>query len=304
MLTVSLFANVQMKFMKSYEEIERKIGNFLCSQFIERIEIQIRSLYYNNNKFHFDKYEITLNSQTNIILTALYSKANPKNVEGMARFGIKSTGKVLGISTPFLRSLKKSIGKNHDLAIDLWQTEILEARILAAFIADPKLMKKTVINRWVRDFDNWAICDGVCLHCFRNTPFAHEMIRPWTKRKEEFVRRAGFTMIATLAVADTKSEDEVFLKYFPIIKKYATDDRNYVKKAINWALRQIGKRNLKLNVSAIKMAKEIQKLNSSSAKWIAADALRELKSLAVQKHLLIFSQRLKKSARRKANPSV
>jgi 3-methyladenine DNA glycosylase AlkD len=226
-----------------------------------------------------------MNSQTNTILTMLYSKANPKNVEGMARFGIKSTGKVLGISTPFLRSLKKSIGKNHDLALDLWQTEILEARILAAFIADPKLMKKTVINRWVRDFDNWAICDGVCLHCFRNTPYAHEMIRLWTKRKEEFIRRAAFTMIATLSVADKKSEDAVFLKYLPIIKKYSTDERNYVKKAVNWALRQIGKRNMKLNAAAIKMANKIQKLDSSSAKWIAADALRELKSTAVQKRL-------------------
>jgi 3-methyladenine DNA glycosylase AlkD len=227
-----------------------------------------------------------MNSQTNTILTTLYSKANPKNVEGMARYGITtSKGNVLGISTPILTSLKKSIGTNQDLALELWQTEILEARILAAFIADPKQITKSLMNRWVRDFDNWAICDGVCMHCFRNTSFAHEMIRPWTKRKEEFVRRAGFTMIATLAVADKKSEDAVFLKYLPIIKEYSTDERNYVKKAVNWALRQIGKRNIKLNTAAIKMAKEIQKLDSSSAKWIAADALRELKSAAVQKRL-------------------
>ncbi len=226
-----------------------------------------------------------MNSQTNTILTALYSKANPKNVEGMARFGIKSTGKVLGISTPFLRLLKKNIGKNHDLALNLWQTEILEARILAAFIADPKLMKKTVINRWVRDFDNWAICDGVCLHCFRYTPFAHDLATIWPKRKEEFIRRAGFTMMATLAVGDKKAKDRVFLRYLSLIKKYSTDERNYVKKAVNWALRQIGKRNMKLNAAAIKMAKKIQKLDSSAAKWIAADALRELKSAAVQKRL-------------------
>jgi 3-methyladenine DNA glycosylase AlkD len=276
-----------------------KSGNHLYSQFFERIENQARSLYYISNK-----YEITLNSQTNTVLTTLYSKANPKNVEGMARFGIKSTGKVLGISTPFLRLLKKSIGTNHDLALDLWQTEILEARILAAFISDPKLMKKTIINRWVRDFDNWAICDGVCMHCFRNTPYAHQMIRPWTKRKEEFIRRAGFTMIATLAVSDKESDNAVFLAYLPLIKEYATDERNYVKKAVNWALRQIGKRNMKLNAAAIKMAKEIQKLDSSAAKWIAADALRELKSPNVQKRLLILSQRLKKSVRKKAIPSV
>jgi Predicted DNA alkylation repair enzyme len=226
-----------------------------------------------------------MNSQTNTILTALYSNANPKNVEGMARFGIKSTGKVLGISTPFLRSLKKSIGKNHDLALDLWQTDILEARILAAFIADPKLMKKTVINHWVRDFDNWAICDGVCLHCFRYTPFAHDLAIIWPKRKEEFIRRAGFTMMATLAVGDKKAKDRVFLRYLLLIKKYATDERNYVKKAVNWALRQIGKRNTKLNAAAIKMAKKIRKLDSPAAKWIAADALRELKSVSVQNRL-------------------
>ena len=244
-----------------------------------------------------------MNSQTNAILTTLYSKANPKNVEGMERFGIKSTGKVLGISTPFLRTLKKSIGKNHDLALDLWKTEILEARILAAFIADPKLITKTVINRWVRDFDNWAICDGVCMHCFRYTSFAHNLATQWPKRKEEFIRRAGFTMMATLAVGDKKSEDKMFLRYLSLTKKYSTDERNYVKKAVNWALRQIGKRNIKLNAAAIKMAKKIQKLDSSAAKWIAVDALRELQSSNVQKRLLLWSQRPNKSARKKTNPS-
>jgi 3-methyladenine DNA glycosylase AlkD len=235
-----------------------------------------------------------MNPQTNAILTALYSKANPKNVEGMARFGITSTGKVLGISTPFLRSLKKSIGTNHALALELWQTEILEARILAAFIADPILLKKTIVNRWVRDFDNWAVCDGVCLHCFRYTPFAHELALAWPKRKEEFIRRAGFTMMATLAVGDKKSEDKIFLRYLPLIKKHSTDERNFVKKAVNWALRQIGKRNMKLNAAAIKTAKEIQKKDSSAAQWIAADALRELNSMNVQKRLLAWSQRPKK----------
>ncbi len=226
-----------------------------------------------------------MNSQTNLILTTLYSKANPKNVEGMARFGITSTNKVLGISTPYLRSLKRSIGTNQELALELWQTGILEARILAALIADPKSLTKSVINQWVRNFDNWAICDGVCIHCFRHTQYAHELALKWVKQKEEFIRRAGFTMIATLAVHDKISSDAVFQNYLPNIKKYSTDERNFVKKSVNWALRQIGKRNLKLNVAAIKTAKEIQKMNSSSAKWIAADALRELRSPAVQKRL-------------------
>jgi 3-methyladenine DNA glycosylase AlkD len=226
-----------------------------------------------------------MNSQANAILTTLYSKANPKNVEGMARYGIKSPKNVLGVSSKFLFSLAKSIGTNHQLALNLWQSGVYEARILAAFIADPKQMSKAVMNRWVRDFDNWAICDGVCMHCFRDTPYAHELVMPWVKRKEEFVRRAGFTMMATLCVSDKKSGDALFLRYLKTVKKYATDERNYVKKAVNWALRQIGKRNLKLNAAAIKMAKEIRKLDSSAAKWIAADALRELQSPAVLKRL-------------------
>jgi 3-methyladenine DNA glycosylase AlkD len=226
-----------------------------------------------------------MNSQTNAILTTLYSRANPKSVEEMARYGIKSTRNVLGVSSKFLFSLTKSIGTNQELALELWQTGVYEARILAALIADPKQMKKSTINAWVKDFDNWAICDGVCMHCFRDTPYGHELALKWVKQKKEFVRRAGFTMIATLCVNDKKCEDAVFLKYLPIIKKYATDERNYVKKAVNWALRQIGKRSLKLNAPAIRTAKEIRKLDSPAAKWIAADALRELQSSAVLKRL-------------------
>lgn len=201
------------------------------------------------------------------------------------RYGIKSTNNVLGVPSKFLFSLAKNIDKDHALALELWQTGIYEARLLAAFIADPKQMKKAVMNRWVRDFDNWAICDCACMHCFRDTPYAHALILPWVKRKEEFIRRAGFTMLATLCVSDKKSEDSVFLKYLPLIKKYSTDERNYVKKAVNWALRQVGKRNLKLNAAAIKMAKEIHGLDSPAARWIAADALRELQSAAVLKRL-------------------
>jgi 3-methyladenine DNA glycosylase AlkD len=226
-----------------------------------------------------------MDSRTNSILTKLYSEANPKNVESMARYGIKSSEKVLGVSAKFLFSLAKNTGTNHALALELWQSGVYEARLLAALIADPKQMKKRIMNSWVKDFDNWAICDGVCMHCFRDTPYAHELAAKWIKLTPEFVRRAGFTMIATLAVHDKKSDDSVFLKYLLVVKKYATDERNYVKKAINWALRQIGKRNVKLNAAAIKTAKEIKIINSSSAKWIAADALRELQNLKVQKRL-------------------
>ena len=226
-----------------------------------------------------------MNSQTNSILTILYSRANPKNVEGMARYGITSTNNVLGVSAKPLFSLAKELGKNQALALELWQTGIYEARILAALIADPTQMKKNIMNAWVKDFDNWAICDGVCMHCFRDTPYGHEVAVKWIKQKPEFVRRAGFTMIATLAVHDKKSDDAVFLNYLLAVKKYSTDDRNYVKKAVNWALRQIGKRNIKLNAAALKAAKEIQKFNSSASRWIAADAIRELQNAKVQKRL-------------------
>lgn len=226
-----------------------------------------------------------MNSQTNAILTTLYSKANPKNVEGMARFGITSTNHVLGISSKFLFSLAKNLGTNHELALALWKTGVYEARVLAALIANPKQLNKRTINSWVNDFDNWAICDGVCLHCLRKTPNAHALALSWIKQKKEFVRRAGFTIIATLCVHDKKSKDSVFIKYLQLIKKYSSDERNFVKKAVNWALRQIGKRNLKLNSAAIRTAKKIHTIDSSSAKWIASDALRELKSEAVQRRL-------------------
>ena len=238
-----------------------------------------------------------MNARTNSILTELYSRANPKNVEGMARYGIKSTNNVLGVSAKPLFALAKQIGTNQELALELWQTGVYEARLIAAFIADPMQLKKTTMNAWVKDFDNWAICDGVCMHCFRDTPYAQELALTWVKQKQEFVRRAGFTLIATLCVHDKKTDDAVFLQYLPIIKKYATDDRTYVKKAVNWALRQIGKRSLKLNPYAVKTAMEIHRMNSSSAKWIASDALRELRSPAVQKRLKKWAERSKKMQR-------
>jgi 3-methyladenine DNA glycosylase AlkD len=238
-----------------------------------------------------------MNSQTNSILTTLYSNANPKNVEGMARYGIKSSRNVLGVSSKLLFSLAKSIGTHQELALELWQTGVYEARLLAAFIADPKQFKKSTMNVWVKDFDNWAICDGVCMHCFRDTPYAQELALKWVEQKQEFVRRAGFTLIATLCVNDKKADDAAFLKYLPLVKKYATDERTYVKKAVNWALRQIGKRSLKLNPYAIKTAEEIHRMNSSSAKWIASDALRELRSPAVQKRLKKWAERSKKNQR-------
>ncbi|MBI5475974.1 MAG: DNA alkylation repair protein [Ignavibacteriales bacterium] len=218
------------------------------------------------------------------ILSRLESLGNPANVAGMARYGIVAK-KAFGVSAPALRLIAKEIGRSHELAQKLWSTEILDARILAAFIDDPMLITEKQMEAWVIDFDNWAICDGVCLHLFRKTRFAWKKTKQWTKRREEFVKRAGFTLMATLAVHDKEADDKKFLQLLLSVKRESKNDRNGVKKAVNWALRQIGKRNLALNKYAIQTAKEIKKTDSPAARWIASDALRELMSDAVRKRL-------------------
>ncbi len=218
------------------------------------------------------------------ILSQLESLGNPKNIAGMARYGIVAK-KAFGISAPTLRAIAKEVGHNHELALKLWATEIYDARILAAFIDDPKLTTEVQMDRWVKDFDNWAICDGVCIHLFRKTPFAWNKAIAWSKREEEYIKRAGFTLFATLAVHDKEADDKKFLQLLPIIKRESKDERNGVKKAINWALRQIGKRNIALNKSAIQTATKIKKIDSPAARWIASDALRELTSKAIKDRL-------------------
>jgi 3-methyladenine DNA glycosylase AlkD len=202
----------------------------------------------------------------------------------MARFGI-TTKKVFGVSTPDLRKMAKEIGKNHDLAQELWSTGVLEARAIAALIDEPAKVTEMQMERWVRDFDNWAVCDGCCMNLFDKTSFAWKKVVEWSKRKREFEKRAAFALMAVLAVHDKEAEDKQILSVLPIIKCEATDERNFVRKAVNWALRQIGKRNLALNKKAIQTAKEIKRLDSKSARWIAADALRELTSVAVQQRV-------------------
>jgi len=218
------------------------------------------------------------------ILRRLQSLADPKAVEGMARFGINPKN-TLGVSIPNLRAIAKEAGRNHFLAEQLWFSGVHEARILAGMIESPEMVTEKQMDRWVKAFDSWDVCDQVCSNLFDKTPFAFQKAFEWSKRSEEFVKRAGFVLMATLTVHDKKAKDEVFLKFLPLIKRESTDDRNVVKKAVNWALRQIGKRSIKLNEAAIETAKKIQGLNSKSARWIASDALRELTSDAVQVRL-------------------
>jgi 3-methyladenine DNA glycosylase AlkD len=218
------------------------------------------------------------------ILAFLKSKGNPRNVAGMARYGIVAKN-VYGVSTPVITQLARSVGKNHALAQALWKTGVFDARILAIFVEEPDRVTERQMERWVQDFDNWAICDGVCLHLFDRTPHAYQKAHAWSARSEEFVRRAGFVLMAVLAVHDKKAPDSTFRRFLRIVKSRATDERNFVKKAVNWALRQIGKRNLALHRAAVATANAIARLSSPAARWIARDALRELQSPATVKRL-------------------
>lgn len=207
-------------------------------------------------------------------IRTLRSLGNPKIVEGMKRFGI-DTPNAFGISAPTMRSMAKEMKTNHTLALKLWETGYHEAKILAALIADPSCSDLKLLDQWVQGIENWAQCDSCCTEFFQKTPYALSLPKRWTKSKLEFVRRAGFVMIAVIAVHHKQLHDDIFEEFFPLLKRYATDERNFVKKAVNWALRQIGKRNMRLHKKAIELAKEIQNIPSPAAQWIAADALRE-----------------------------
>ena len=216
------------------------------------------------------------------IIKKLESLSNPKNIEGMARFGINSKN-TLGISIPILRIIAKDIKKEstetHDLALKLWDSKIHEARILAGFIDEFDKVTEKQMDKWASQFDSWDVCDQICANLFDKTPFAYEKAKKWTSESEEFYKRAGFALIAALAWHDKEVSDKKLKEFFPYIKKHATDERNYVKKAVNWALRQIGKKRQSLTKPSINCAEEILKLypNSKSARFIANDAIRELK---------------------------
>jgi 3-methyladenine DNA glycosylase AlkD len=230
------------------------------------------------------------------ILAELYSLARPKVRDGMARFGLP-TDRALGIATPALKALARRIGHDHALAAALWDTGWFEARIVAALIDEPDRVTRAQMERWARAFDSWGICDGCCCDLFRKTPFAWEKAVAWANRKGEFVKRAGFALMAYLTVHDKAAEDAAFEALLPVIERESDDDRLYVRKAVNWALRQIGKRNVGLNALAIERAGAIRRRDTASARWIAADALRELQDPRVQ-------ARLRSRAGRSAPPSL
>jgi len=218
------------------------------------------------------------------ILKRVESLANPKAVEGMAKYGIRPA-KTYGVSIPALRDIAKEIGTDHGLAQRLWQAGIRETQILASLIDDSRMVTEDQMESWVKDFDSWDTCDQCCQNLFGKTEFAYQKAVEWSSNDEEFIKRAGFVLMARLAVSDKKADDEEFVKFLPIIRRESTDERNFVRKAVNWALRQIGKRSVALNEVAIRTAKEIQQMDSRSARWVASDAIRELTGEAVQRKL-------------------
>lgn len=224
------------------------------------------------------------------VLARLEARGSDRNVESMRRYGIVAK-KVYGVPAFELRALAKRIGKNQSLSLQLWRTGVYDARILATLIGNPGQVTVRQMERWVKDFDSWAICDSCCGNLFDKTPFAYTKASEWSRRKGEFERRAGFALMAWLAVHDKKAHDRMFERFLPIIARAATDERGMVKKAVNWALRQIGKRNIALHRAAIRTAVKIQKMDSPAARWIAAGALRELRNPRVLERLREKSRR-------------
>lgn len=218
------------------------------------------------------------------VLRKLKKLGSEKDRQGMSHFGI-NTENAYGVSLYKIRPFAKEVGKEHKLALELWKSGIHEARIMASMIDEPEKVTDAQLEKWVKDFDSWDVCDQVCSNLFDKTEFAYKKAFEWSKREEEFVKRAGFVMMACLAVHDKQAADKDFDEFFPVIIREATDERNFVKKAVNWALRGIGKRNKDLNRKAVSTAKKIQKIDSKAARWIASDALRELTSEKVQQRV-------------------
>jgi 3-methyladenine DNA glycosylase AlkD len=215
------------------------------------------------------------------------ASTSKKDIEGMARFGI-NVENALCVSMPKIRKYAKEIGKNHELALQVWDSGIHEAKILAGLIDDREKVTDVQMEKWVSEFDSWDVCDQVIMNLFDKTEFAYKKAKEWAERDEEFVKRAGFAMMASLAVHDKKASNELFIGFLKLIKEKSTDERNFVRKAVNWALRQIGKsRNIELYNIALKTAYEISEIDDKTARWIAKDAIRELESDAVKKRLLI-----------------
>jgi 3-methyladenine DNA glycosylase AlkD len=218
------------------------------------------------------------------VLRWLERRGTKRNRDGMARYGIRSA-RAFGVSGETMRPLAKRLGRDHGLAARLWDAGWHETRILASLVDEPGCVTPAQMDRWARAFDNWAVCDSVCFHLFDRTPHAWTKAKQWSRRDDEFVKRAAFALLAGLAVHDKQAPDRPFLASLRLIERAASDDRNFVKKAVNWALRQIGKRNLALNAAALALARRLVVSPRASVRWVGKDAARELGSAAVKRRL-------------------
>jgi 3-methyladenine DNA glycosylase AlkD len=218
------------------------------------------------------------------VVRTLERMGDPERRDGMARYGI-DTSRAVGVSVTELRRLARGLGHDHELAAALWGSGVHEARILASLVEEPARVTPTQMDAWVADLDSWDVCDGVCGNLFDRTPFALDKAVEWSTREPEFEKRAGFALMAWAATHRRDLPDAAFARLLPAIRAQATDDRNYVKKAVSWALRGIGKRSPGLHTRAIETAERIQRIDARAARWIAGDVLRELRSPAVQERL-------------------
>jgi 3-methyladenine DNA glycosylase AlkD len=225
-----------------------------------------------------------MKATTRAVMDELRAAAEPGRRPGMARVGI-NVDRAWGVSIPHCRRIARGHRGDHALALDLWETQVHEARILAAMVDAPALVSDEQMEAWVAGLDSWDVCDQLCGNLFGLTPRAFTKARSWVRRDEEFVKRAGFVLIAERAARDREHDDAFWMRWLPVIRRGATDERNYVKKAVNWALREIGKRDATLNAAAVSEAERLLRLDAPAARWIARDALRELRSDAVQARL-------------------
>lgn len=223
-------------------------------------------------------------AEVDAVAASLKRLATKRTLDGMSRYAIPSDN-AFGVAVGDIRKLAKELGRNHELAAALWETEYYEARMLACFLDEPASVTPAQMDRWCRDFDSWAICDTACFHLFDRTPHAWRKIAQWSARREEFVKRAAFALLASVALHDKKAVDEPFLECLPLIECAATDERNFVKKGVVWALRGIGGRNAALNAAALSMAEHLVDSTDATAKWIGKTTLRELKSPAATRRL-------------------
>ncbi|HET9482977.1 MAG TPA: DNA alkylation repair protein [Xanthomonadales bacterium] len=221
------------------------------------------------------------------ILAELEKLGTKANRDGLARYGITTApGTVFGVPVGTLQKLAKHVGRDHALALALWDTGWYEARLLAAFVDEPARVTPAQMDRWAKDFDSWAVCDTACMHLFDRTPHAWKKVAQWSRKRDEFVKRAAFALLASLALHDRKSPDAPFADALALIEREATDERNFVKKAVNWALRGIGERSVALNTKAMALATRLAASEDRTERWIGKDALRSFRTPAVQKRLV------------------